>query len=170
MASGLAPGKREIPTALEFMRARQEPLQGTNYPPGTGGVNAAGRDMPVKGDSKHVGVRTNSSKVGTGHGQQKPASKSRGNGRKQNSLSPNNTKKAGTMVTRGPDSTKKVPPIGAVKNRLRGNGPHGNANIPRNPRTGILSKFEGFGNGRTAGRNPNTGMQGAPKAPSGQIS
>lgn len=142
-------GKREIPTALEFMKARQPPQPGTTFGPGGGPNASSGPNLPPKGDGLNNGAKTpSSSKIGTKKGQTTPASRLRGHGRKQTSLLPTKGKAPHAKVKHS-----RMPTMNAVQVRLAGSGPHGNAGVKKTGgRSGILSKFEGFGSGKAAGR------------------
>lgn len=142
--------KRKIPTPMEWLQANaQNGPQNAGASTGPAGFTqpmtpgATGRTMPTQ----HSGA-VNGIQGGRGpkapQGQETPASKARGNGKKQTTLSPNNKKKAGSMTHGKPAfgmpsknalARRLHPPVGASKAPSATNA---------SGRNGILSKFEGF--------------------------
>lgn len=142
--------KRKIPTPMEWLAAQSQNGP-ANAGAGTGPEGfsapmtpgATGKTMPTV----HSGAQ-NGQRGGTGshepQGQNTPASKARGNGKKETKLSPSNKKHAGSMAkgkggygmpTRDAIARRLHQPVGTSK-APAAKGPAG--------RTGILSKFEGF--------------------------
>lgn len=143
--------QREVPDPVAWMKAHMGPNEGS--PGEEAGESkslesqeqAFGIDKPTQGDSKPNGFANVNSHGGAQHGNPDPASASRGSGGKSKELSPNNTKKAGSMAKRGPDSHPGLPSRNALARRLHPPAGQSKASSARDGRgrTGILSHFEG---------------------------
>lgn len=141
--------KKEIPDPAAFMESMLGPPAGAG-PAGYSGPmtpGASGKTMPTQTSGALQGQATPKGPP-VKHGQTSGKSKPHGG----KGLHPNNTKKAGSS-TKG--KAHHMPSMNAVNTKI-----HNSLGSPSrsgsNPRSGILSKFEGFGK-QPSNSNPSTG-------------
>lgn len=133
----MAKEKREIPDPAAFMAQRSNSASGHPNPNTPG---ESGRDMPTQTSGAPQGFGGINS-PNSPHGNTEPAKKHEGSGKKKSELSPNNKKHAGSMTKGKPGYG--MPSKEAVQRRI--NQPMGKSPAQSHSRSGVLSRFEGFG-------------------------
>lgn len=148
--------KRDIPDPAEWMRQHAGGANGPqNAGAGTGPTGFSKTNTPGESGRDTSGTQPSGATNGFGNnthrqpappkGQETPANKAKGDGKKKAELSPNNKKHAGSMTKGKPGHG--LPSRNAMVRRLHPNFA-GSKNPPTRPaqpnRSGILSKFEGF--------------------------
>lgn len=143
--------QRKIPDPAQWMRDRAGAANGPANA-GKGGSHpesqnpmspgATGKSMPTQHGGRQNGTNNNG-KSAPPKGQAASARSARGSGKSKSELSPNNHKKAGSMVK---GKSSHLPTRDAIERRLHPNMGASKATSATRAsgRSGILSKFEGF--------------------------